>query len=488
MNQKESITDNNAESITSDSFPSTTETPQTSETPPAQQNLHLTKTQFSELGLSENVMKGLAEAGYVYCTPIQEKTFTYSLKGKDVAGQAQTGTGKTAAFLVTVLHMLEKRPASGEHGPRVLILAPTRELVQQISEECELLGKHTGFSSCPVFGGIDYRKQAGDLRKGVDIVIATPGRLIDYFKQKVFVTDNIEMLVIDEADRMFDMGFVKDIRYILRRLPPYAKRQSLLFSATLGYRVMELTYEFMNIPEEISIAPNKLTLENIRETLVHVESVEKLRLLLGLLSRNSWERILIFCNTKSGVDRVAEKLRGNGMMVEGITGDLPQRKRLSIMKAFKAGELSILVATDVASRGIHVEDIDAVINYDLPQDAESYVHRIGRTGRVGKMGEAVSLADEKYVFHLEAIESLLKKKIPVVWPEEDWFLEDKAPKYISKRRVEKVPMGRRGSRKPSFERKATERKPAEKKTAEKPPRQRSRSRSPKKSPSSGADA
>jgi ATP-dependent RNA helicase RhlB len=257
-------------------------------------------------------------------------------------------------------------------------------------------------------------------------------------KQKIFVGSSVKVLVIDEADRLFDMGFVQDLRYILRRLPPYTARQSLLFSATLGYRVIELTYEFMNLPVPVTIEPETTTLENIQESLYHVDKKSKFALLLGLLARNPWKRVLIFCNTKSAVERVARNLGHRGHSVQGITGDLHQRKRLSIMRGFKEGKLSILVATDVASRGIHVEDIEAVINYDLPQDPENYVHRIGRTGRVGKTGIAVSFGDEEYVVNLEAIERFIGKKVPVEWAEDDWFIKHQSEgpikKYSSSRR------------------------------------------------------
>ena len=384
----------------------------------------LTTTTFKDLPLSPSLMRGIEAAGFTQCTPIQEQCLVHSLKGEDIAGQAQTGTGKTAAFLITVFHRLEKIPPRHDAFPRALIIAPTRELVQQIYEECQVLGRYTGFTFLPVFGGIDYKKQEKDLRQGADIVVATPGRLIDYMKQKAFVGSAIKVLVIDEADRLFDMGFVQDLRYILRRLPSYTKRQSLLFSATLGYRVMELTYEFMNLPVAVTIEPETTTLENIQESLYHVDKKSKFALLVGLLARNPWKRVLIFCNTKFAVERVARDLGHRGHSVHGITGDLHQRKRLSIMRRFKEGKLSILVATDVASRGIHVEDIEAVINYDLPQDPENYVHRIGRTGRVGKTGIAVSLGDEEYVLHLEAIEHFIGKKIPVEWAEDDWFIRD----------------------------------------------------------------
>lgn len=391
----------------------------------ASRELLLTEVRFTDLGLPENILKGIEAAGFAFCTPIQAKCLPLSLEGKDIAGQAQTGTGKTAAFLITLFNLLQKRSSTEGAKPRALILAPTRELVVQIFEECTALGRFTDFSTVAVFGGLEYRKQEKLLRQGIDIVVATPGRLIDYLKHGVLSLDHIEALVIDEADRMFDMGFVKDLRYILKKLPNYAKRQSMLFSATLGYRVMELTYEFMNLPEEIIIDSQVPVLSNIHEILYHVDKENKFRLLLGLLARNAWERVLIFTNTKMTAGRLAPRLKANGFSACGISGDLPQAKRLRIMRQFKAGNLGILVATDVASRGIHVENIDAVINYDLPQDPESYIHRIGRTGRVGKAGVAVTLVDEEFVFHLESIEHYLKRTIPAGWPEDDWFIEEK---------------------------------------------------------------
>ena len=372
-------------------------------------------------------MAGLDDAGFSFCTPIQAQVLPLSLTGSDVAGQAQTGTGKTAAFLVTVFtRLLSEAGRKKENLPSALIVAPTRELALQIYEDAEVLGGHTGLRLAQVVGGIDYKKQADVLREGPDVVICTPGRIIDYLKQGIFKPGGINSLVIDEADRLFDLGFTKDMRYILRKLPHYEKRQSMLFSATLSYRVLELTYEYMNLPEVISVTPEEVVVEGIDQTLYHVGRQEKLQLLLGLLEREDWERALIFSNTKAGVDWLSRKLRGNGYPAEGITGDLPQRKRLSLMTRFKAGKVKILVATDVASRGIHVEDITHVINYDLPQDSENYIHRIGRTARAGKKGRALTMACERYVYHLEPLETMLGYKLPVVWPEEDWFVEDRA--------------------------------------------------------------
>jgi ATP-dependent RNA helicase RhlB len=418
----------------------------------------LTHTKFEEFNLPATILAGLQEAGFTYCTPIQAQTLPVLLTGRDVAGQAQTGTGKTAAFLVTVLTRLLSDHEKSNSLASAIIIAPTRELSRQIYEEAMILARHTGLSLVQIVGGVDYQKQAESLRRGADIIICTPGRIIDYYKQGIFKTEGIKALVIDEADRLLDLGFAKDMRYLLRKLPPYEKRQSMLFSATLSYRVMELTYEYMNLPEFIAVTPETVTVEGIEQELYHVGTDKKVSLLLGLLKREDWVRALIFVNTKVGVDRLTHRLKGNGWPAEGITGDLPQRKRFQLMEQFKKGQLKILVATDVASRGIHVEDISHVINYDLPQDSENYVHRIGRTARAGKTGRALSLACERYVFHLEALEEWLGDKIPVVWPEDDWFVEDQsgpmAPrrntrlKSTSRRRTRSVQNKQRGPRRP----------------------------------------
>lgn len=426
---------------------SMSEEPQSSmQLPRAPKPEFLTETRFDEFNLPADVLAGLKDAGFEHCTPIQAQTLPVSLTGRDVAGQAQTGTGKTAAFLVTVLNGLLSEPIKDDGLPLALIVAPTRELSQQIYEEAKVLCRHTKLSLVQVVGGVDYVKQAEILRGGVDIVICTPGRIIDYYKQKIFKTEGIKALVIDEADRLLDLGFAKDMRYILRKLPAYDKRQSMLFSATLSYRVMELTYEYMNLPEFISVTPQTVTVEGIEQSLFHVGIDKKIPLLLGFLKREEWNRMLIFVNTKSGVDYLTYKLKGNGWPAEGITGDLPQRKRFRLMAQFKKGQIKILVATDVASRGIHVEDISHVINYDLPQDSENYVHRIGRTARAGKTGKAISLACEKYVFHLEPLEKMLDYKIPVVWPGEDWYLEDRSKPYPTKRKTRLKSTAQRRSR------------------------------------------
>jgi ATP-dependent RNA helicase RhlB len=398
----------------------------------------LTPTRFDQLDIPPQLQAGLSSAGYTRCTPIQAQVLPVSLEGRDVAGQAQTGTGKTAAFLVTVMTRMMTFERKHPDLPVALIVAPTRELALQIHEDAEMLNRETHYRILSVVGGMEYREQAEALKKGVDIVICTPGRIIDYLKQGVFQPKDIRVVVIDEADRLFDLGFTQDMRYLLRKLPHYEKRQSMLFSATLSYRVMELTYEYMNLPEFIAITPDLMTVEGIQQSLFHVGKESKLSLLLGLLEREDWGRVLIFVNTKSGVEWLAWKLQGNGLPAEGITGDIHQRKRLRLMEEFRDGRIKILVATDVASRGIHVEDITHVINYDLPQDPENYVHRIGRTARAGKTGTALSLACEDYVLHLEPIEQMLGNPIPVVWPEDEWFAKDKAgPRPGRKRPREK---------------------------------------------------
>ncbi len=400
----------------------------------AEQPDFLTSVRFDSFDLPEALIAGLTEAGFINCTPIQAQTLPLSLAGKDVAGQAQTGTGKTAAFLVTVFAQLIASPEHKPELPSALIVAPTRELALQIFDEAEILCRHTGLRQAIVIGGIDYQKQADQLRQGADIVICTPGRIIDYLNQDIFKTSAIRIVIVDEADRLLDLGFARDMRYILSRLPHYDQRQTLLFSATLSHRVMEMTYEYMNVPESVSVTPEEMTVETVEQVLYHIESDKKLALLLGLVEKEEWSRMLIFMNTKVGVEWLSKKLQGNGLPAEGISANLTQPKRLRLMEQFKNGKIKILVATDVASRGIHVDNITHVINYDLPQDAENYIHRIGRTARAGQSGRAILLACERYVFHLEPLEKMLGYKIPVVWPEDSLFSDDQCgPVIIEKR-------------------------------------------------------
>jgi ATP-dependent RNA helicase RhlB len=382
--------------------------------------------EFDLLNLDNNLLKGIQEAGFKYLTPVQEAALPVTLSGKDAAVQAQTGTGKTAAFLITIFNRLKPITEHAEgRAPRALVIAPTRELAVQILEDAKTLGGHTGLKMLAVYGGVDYQKQKDDLDKGVDLLVGTPGRLIDYFKQKALSLKYIEIAVVDEADRMFDMGFIADIRYMLRRMPPFDKRQAMLFSATLSFRVMELAYEHMNNPVKIEITPEQVTVDKVEQSLFHVGRQEKFSLLLGLLKKENPPRSMMFVNTKREAEKLVERLNRNGYPADMISGDIPQKKRLRILTEFKAGVLPILIGTDVASRGLHVEGVTHVFNYDLPQDPEDYVHRIGRTARAGATGKAYSFADEQYVFGLEPIEKYIGMKIPVAWPDEDMFAKEK---------------------------------------------------------------
>jgi ATP-dependent RNA helicase RhlB len=372
-------------------------------------------SRFANYGLPRQVMEGIEAAGFETCTEVQAKVLPLALGGRDIAAQSQTGTGKTAAFLITTFSRLLWRGPVDHPGPRALVLAPTRELAVQIQNDALLLGGALDMKVGVAFGGVDYERQRRILEEGVDLLIGTPGRLIDYMKQGVWKPEGIEMLIIDEADRMLDMGFIKDLRFILRRLPSYERRLSMLFSATLSWRAMELTYEYMNLPEQISASSEKVTAERAEEVLYHVGRTEKAGLLLGLLKKDTWKRTMIFTNMKVEAEKVGSLLAHHGFKAEAITGNLEQKKRLRLMEDFKSGQLPIMVATDVASRGLHVEGVTHVVNWDLPQDPEDYVHRIGRTARAGKSGMAVAFADEECVYYLEAIEGLIGYKVPVRW-------------------------------------------------------------------------
>ena len=370
---------------------------------------------FASLGLKPEVMRGIQQAGFVTCTPIQAQTLPIALAGRDVAGQAQTGTGKTAAFLVALYQALLTRPASANRSPtsiRALVVAPTRELAVQIHRDAMTLGAHTGFTHVVVFGGIDYEKQRQQLSAGCDVLIGTPGRLIDYYKQHVFDLKSAQVLVLDEADRMFDLGFIADIRYILRRLPPPGRRQSMLFSATLSHRVLELAYEHMNNPELVRIEPDKMTVDQVRQLMYYPSMEEKVPLLIGLLHQSEAVRTMVFVNTKRMAERLEAILKANGFQAQALSGDVPQNKRLRFLRDFHDGKLAVLIATDVASRGLHIPDVSHVFNFDLPQDAPDYVHRIGRTARAGAEGDAISFACEEFAVSLPDIESYIGHKVP----------------------------------------------------------------------------
>ena len=399
---------------------------------------HLTDTRFDSFGLSEPILAGIRDAGFEYCTPIQAAALPPALAGEDVAGQAQTGTGKTAAFLLAAFHHLEKHPSPPDrrpNQPRVLILAPTRELAIQIERDARVLGGHTGHKIEVVYGGTGYEKQRNAVKEGVDILIGTPGRLIDYFKQKVFDLRKVQVVVLDEADRMFDLGFIKDIRFLLRRCPPPEKRLGMLFSATLSYRVTELAYEHMNNPRTIQVEPEQVTADKVEEIGYMTANEEKIPLLIGLLRSFDGARTIVFVNTKRAADEVWGFLAGNGIEAAVLSGDVPQKKRMSLLRKFTEGELDVLVATDVAARGLHIPGVTHVINFDLPEDAEDYVHRIGRTGRAGATGTAISFVCETYAFSLPDIEAYTGHRIPMQPVPEELLVEvDPASRVRPKRK------------------------------------------------------
>ncbi len=402
---------------------------------------------FDDFELPEQVRQGLRDAGFSQCTLVQAEVLPLTLAGRDVAVQAQTGTGKTAAYLLTAFTRLLAESAPEPRQPRALVIAPTRELVVQVAADAERLGSHTGLVVTAVFGGMEYREQRGRLAGGVDIVVATPGRLLDYLGDRVFSVRSVEVLVVDEADRLFDMGFVDDLRDILRRLPPISRRQTMFYTATLSSRVMRLGWREMKDPAEVVVNPEELTPDRLEQELYHVGSREKFSLLLGLLAREGHERTMIFVNTREETRRLAERLERHGHKARSLSGSRVQRRRLKVLDDFKSGALPILVATDVASRGLHIEGVSHVINYDLPLDPEDYVHRVGRTARAGARGKAISLACDNFIYSLPAIEKFLGTAIPVAWADDSLYLPVKsyhpAPKGERAPGGERRPRGRR---------------------------------------------
>ena len=385
---------------------------------------HLTSLRLSSLEIDPRLKDGLPDLGLEYCTPIQAETLPKALRGENVAGQAQTGTGKTAAFLIATLHRLlsqEPLPTRRANQPRALIVAPTRELAQQIAADAKPLCEQTGISYTLVYGGTGYKSQQDAVIAGVDLLIGTPGRLIDYHKQRNYDLQALEVAVLDEADRMFDLGFIKDIRYLFNRMPPPDKRLNLLFSATLSHKVMELAYEHLGNPEWIRTETDSVTAARVREQLFHVENRDKIWLLLHLLAEHEPTRTMLFVNTKRVAENVTDMLRRGGHAVGELTGDVPQNQRERMLSDFKENKVKILVATDVAARGLHIPAVSHVINYDLPQDAEDYVHRIGRTARAGADGDAISLCCERYVYSLPDIEQYIGYKLNAEHPDPAWL-------------------------------------------------------------------
>jgi ATP-dependent RNA helicase RhlB len=389
-----------------------------------------TAVQFSALNLHSNLHKALDAIDFISCTPIQAATLPLILAGDDMAGQAQTGTGKTAAFLLATMQYLLTNESSAQ--PRALIMSPTRELAIQIYNDALSLSQFTELRVGLVYGGVDYQKQRDMVADGIDILIGTPGRLIDYQKQGVLKLKHIEVMVLDEADRMFDLGFIKDIRFLLRRMPKAEKRLNMLFSATLSWRVTELAYEHMNNPDIIRINPEQVTADKVTQCLFHVSKDEKASLLIGLLRRIDPSRTIVFVNTKRTAEMIWGYLEGNGYQSAILSGDVPQAKRQALFKEFSEGRLPILVATDLAARGLHIPEVSHVINYDLPQNAEDYVHRIGRTARAGAAGDAVSFACEEYVFSLPDIEDYIGNKIPTEAVTSESLAELKPPVRLKK--------------------------------------------------------
>ncbi|QWF71399.1 DEAD/DEAH box helicase [Methylomonas paludis] len=374
---------------------------------------HLTQTQFSNLELSDTIIKGLKEAGFIHCTPIQDKSLPLALRGKDIAGQAQTGTGKTATFLLAAFQHLLNDESEKIKNPRAIILAPTRELAIQIHKDAVLMSQYLDLKFALIYGGTDYQKQLDKIKTNVDIIIGTPGRIIDFYRQGAFTLDNIQVTVMDEADRMFDLGFIKDIRFLLRRMPPAEKRLNLLFSATLSYKVTELAYEHMNNPVLIRIESEEVTSKAINQLAFCPANEQKIPLLIGLLRHYQPFRSIVFVNTKRSAEQLDDYLQANGYKTALLSGDVPQEKRQRLLNDFQENRVHLLIATDVAARGLHIPDVSHVINYDLPQDVEDYVHRIGRTARFGASGEAISFICEEYAYSMPDIEDYIGEKVAI---------------------------------------------------------------------------
>lgn len=372
---------------------------------------HLTQTRFSNLELSTNLLHGLQDAGFEQCSPIQDKALPLALRDKDVAGQAQTGTGKTATFLLAVLQRLINDDSETIRNPRAIVVAPTRELAIQIHKDALVLAKYLNVKFALIYGGTDYKQQLEKIKSNVDVIIGTPGRIIDFYKQKAFSLDHIQAMVLDEADRMFDLGFIKDIRFLLNRMPEPSKRLNMLFSATLSYRVTELAYEHMNNPVMIRIEPETVTASAITQSAYCPANEQKLPLLIGLLRELKPARSIVFVNTKRSAEQLNAYLNANHFHAAVLSGDVPQEKRQRLLNDFQESKFFLLIATDVAARGLHIPDVSHVFNYDLPQDVEDYVHRIGRTARFGASGAAVNFICEEYAYSMPDIEAYIGHKI-----------------------------------------------------------------------------
>lgn len=384
------------------------------------------RTRFHDFDFPDPLMHAICDLGFEYCTPIQSEILPGSLSGKDASGKAQTGTGKTAAFLITVITRMLNQPVCGKRKsgtPRILVLAPTRELVLQIAEEARQLSKYCGLKTVSVFGGMDYEKQRRQLADApTDIVVATPGRLLDFQRRKEIVLNRVEVLIIDEADRMLDMGFIPDVRKIINSTPSKDKRQTLLFSATLSPEVTRLAAQWTSDPIIVDIEPKQVAVETVEQIVYIVTAENKFALLFNIIDRQNLSRVLVFCNRRDEVKRLEKMLARQGANCAMLSGEVSQKKRTRRLEDFKSGKIRVLVATDVAGRGIHIEGMNHVINFTLPHDPENYVHRIGRTGRAGAFGTSVSFADEDDAFYIPDIEEFTGRKLSCIEPEDEWLI------------------------------------------------------------------
>ena len=375
-------------------------------------NHHLTETRFKDFDLDPDLAKGIADAGFEFCTPIQAQSIPIALTGKDVAGEAQTGTGKTAGFVLPILELLATGNRARPNQARVLVLTPTRELAAQIGESVKTYGKHLPLRSTVVFGGVKINPQMMQLRKGVDVLVATPGRLLDLHRQNAVNFKQLEVLVLDEADRMLDMGFIHDIKKIIALLPQ--KRQSLFFSATMPTNIVNLSQSILHKPVKVEVAPQSSTADTIQQKVYYTNKADKKDLLVHILKDESINQVLLFSRTKHGADKIARNLKKKNINAAAIHGDKAQNQRQKALEGFKAGKTRVLVATDIAARGIDIEKLSYVINYDIPNESETYVHRIGRSGRAGESGNAISLCEPEENAFIKSIEKLIKKQIPIV--------------------------------------------------------------------------
>lgn len=382
--------------------------------------------QFSDFELPEGLRQAIRELGFTACTPIQTEILPSTLAGRDAFGRAQTGTGKTAAFLISIITHLLSRPIKGERNPgapRVLILVPTRELVMQVTEEARQLAAHCDLNIISIFGGMDFKAQQSQLKsRPADIIVGTPGRLLDFSRRGVLRLKNVEILVIDEADRMLDMGFIPDVRRIIYATPQKGNRQTLLFSATLTETITRLAASWTRDPVHVAIEPEQVAVDSVEQLVYIVTHQNKFALLYNILVQQDLNRVLVFCNRKDSVKKLADRLNRYGIKSDILTGDVPQEKRIRRLSAFKSGKTRVLVATDVVARGIHIEAMEHVINYNLPHDPEDYVHRIGRTGRAGAVGTSISFADEEDSFYIPDIEAFMGRELGCTEPDDNWLL------------------------------------------------------------------